>query len=52
MHTVADILSWAEINDVELIMNIPYRPDLNGIEAYWAAAKRRYYNKLAHKIVE
>lgn len=27
---------------IHLVFNIPYRPDLNGIEGIWAVAKRKY----------
>ena len=29
-------------NDIAVIFNSPYRPDLNGIERFWAEAKRKY----------
>jgi hypothetical protein len=34
-----------------MLQNIPYRPDLNGIERVWAVAKRHYRDKLAQKLV-
>ena len=33
---------------MELIYNLPYRPDLNGIEHYWRDAKARYRKLLTH----
>jgi hypothetical protein len=35
----------ADIN-IELVYNIPYRPDLNGIEFFWGHAKRSYRKHL------
>ena len=32
--------------DIELVWNLPYRPDLAGIELLWAEAKRRYRKEL------
>ena len=31
---------------IHLVYNVPYRPDLNGIEAVWAVAKREYRRRL------
>ena len=28
--------------DIKFVWNLPYRPDMNGIEFVWALAKRRY----------
>ena len=33
---------------IQLVFNIPYRPDLNGIEGVWAVAKRDYRERLDH----
>ena len=38
---VREYAATPEIN-IELVLNIPYRPDLNGIELLWREAKRRY----------
>jgi transposase len=32
--------------NIKLIYNIPYRPDLNGIEFFWGYAKRAYRKHL------
>jgi hypothetical protein len=28
--------------EIDVLWNVPYRPDLNGIEFVWAIAKRRF----------
>jgi hypothetical protein len=47
-HLVRDC---ASDNNIVMLQNIPYRPDLNGIERVWAVAKRHYRDKLAQKLV-
>ena len=44
-HVVQDFAASPEIN-IELVWNLPYRPDLAGIEKLWADAKRRYIKEL------
>ena len=31
---------------IELVRNVSYRPDLNGIEQYWGACKREYRSRI------
>jgi transposase len=37
--------------DVDFMFNVPYRPDLNGIERVWKIAKHRYRNEVAKLMV-
>ena len=41
---------WSDVMggdpDIRIIYNLPYRPDFNGIEVFWAAAKRDYRSRL------
>ena len=32
------------------VNNLPYRPDLNGIELYWGAVKRVYRKKITNLV--
>ena len=41
-HKCSSVRATAALLDIELIFNIPYQPQLNGIEFYWGEAKRRY----------
>ena len=40
IHKTRVVKDWAAGNDVQLIWNVPYAPWFNGIEEYWAEAKR------------
>jgi transposase len=42
---------WAAANDIELLYNVPYRPEANGIEGVWRIAKTRYRAELARRLV-
>ena len=42
---VKEFAASDEIN-IELVWNLPYRPDLAGVELTWAEAKRRYRKEL------
>ena len=44
IHKSWEVKHWLAENDPEmqLIYNIPYRPDLNGIELVWKDCKQRY----------
>ena len=42
IHTTRAVYTFCEANDITLIANVPYRPDLNGIEHIWGWAKHRY----------
>ena len=37
---------YCERFDIQIIFNIKYRPDFNGIENVWGLAKRRYRAKI------
>ena len=37
------VLEAAEKADIPLVFNLPYRPDLNGIELLWRKAKNTFY---------
>ena len=42
LATMVKELAASNEIDIELVLNVPYRPDMNGIELLWAEAKRRY----------
>ena len=44
-NIVKELATTAEI-DIELVFNVAYRPDLMGIELFWAESKRRYRREL------
>ena len=46
IHYSTIVREAAEEEDIELIFNCPYRPDLAAIELFWAEAKRRYRREL------
>lgn len=46
VHKTPDVKRWCEDNGVTMIYNLEYRPDLNGIEYFWAVAKHKYRTKL------
>ena len=41
-----EVDTYCRANQITLIMNVKYRPDFNGIEGYWAVAKRRFRSRL------
>ena len=41
-----EVDTYCRANQITVIMNIKYRPDFNGIEGFWAAAKRRFRSRL------
>ena len=43
-HRTQEVRDEAARLRIELVMNSPYRPDLNGIELMWRRAKVAYYN--------
>ena len=43
-HVISDYLT--EINDLKVIQNIVYEPELNGIECLWAKMKYLFRSKL------
>ena len=48
IHAAKKVLEAAKGEDINIqpIFNLPYRPDLNGIESVWAVAKRVYRNNV------
>ena len=44
-NLVKDLAASEEII-IELVWNIPYRPDLMNVEVFWAEAKHRYRKEL------
>ena len=40
-----EVDTYCRANQISVIMNINYRPDFNGIEGFWAAAKRRFRSR-------
>jgi hypothetical protein len=51
VHNNARVRDWCGGNDVDLLWNIPYRPEGNGIEGVWRIAKARYRAELARRLV-
>ena len=47
IHKSSAVRLYAIELGIRLIMNAPYRPDLNGIEYIWANAKHHYRNRVA-----
>ena len=45
-HRTAVVQEFARENDITIIYNVPYTPWLNGIEEYWALAKRAFKKKM------
>ena len=46
IHRAPMVLEAAERLNIELLFNLAYRPDLNGIETYWRDAKASYRRAL------
>jgi len=46
---VRDLCAEAGIN---LIFNVPYSPEFNGIESYWSLVKSKYKRKLHLKMMK
>ena len=46
IHTTKVVEFYCELEGINQILNVPYRPDLNGIEHVWNWAKHVYRGKL------
>ena len=48
IHLSLELKEWLidQKMEIELVYNIPYRPDLNGIEVVWHDCKKRYRDRL------
>ena len=42
IHLAETVMEWCHKNDVPVILNAKYRPDLMGIEFFWRLAKVKY----------
>ena len=42
IHVSRANMAWYEENEITVIRNMPYRPDLMGIESYWRLVKLEY----------
>lgn len=42
IHDSEKFYQYCDQHDIQVIWNVKYRPDFNGIEYFWAAAKRDY----------
>ena len=42
IHKTPGVQETAQRCNIELLFNLPYRPDLNGIERFWGLAKSAY----------
>ena len=42
IHVSRENMSWYAMRDIKIIRNIPYRPDLMGIEVFWRLLKLKY----------
>ena len=52
IHVARENLAWFEEQGITVIRNLPYRPDLMGIEDYWGLLKRQYRPKVRKNLVE
>ena len=43
IHFAEAVQDEAFLLDIPLIFNLPYRPDLMGIELLWGHAKKKFY---------
>ena len=41
-----EVETYCRRNEILIIRNVPYRPDFNGIEGYWALVKRSFRSRL------
>jgi hypothetical protein len=46
IHKTRAVKAFALANGITLIYNLPYRPDLNGIEFFWAQCKAKYRREI------
>ena len=42
IHRCDPVREYAAQNNIELVYNLSYRPDLNGIEGFWSVMKNHY----------
>ena len=40
------MIAYCDKMDIQIIFNVPYRPDFNGIEFVWNGAKKEYRKRL------
>ena len=50
IHVSKENLQWYRANDIPIIRNIPYRPDLMGIELLWKDMKEEYRRFALHEL--
>ena len=46
IHRSKNVLQFAAERGIDLLFNVPYRPDLNGIEYFWADMKKLYRRRV------
>ena len=51
IHKAKDTQMHAEILDIPLVFNVPYRPDFNGIGYVWDWAKQAYQKRVAASLI-
>ena len=51
LHKTPQVWKGLTDNSLKILFNMPYRPDLMGIESTWQRCKHIYKNKIAKKLV-
>lgn len=52
VHRSKVVSKYLERNRVPVLWNLPYRPDLNGIELVWAQAKKNFRQILLKQMID
>lgn len=52
VHKASLVAKVAEEVQVQLIFNVPYSPQFNGIEMYWSLVKRVYKNSALQRLLK
>lgn len=52
VHKTKRVLDHLKEQDIEPVFNVPYSPELNGIELYWAALKKEYKAEMLQRVIQ